>query len=381
MTMAKPKKKSKFIQGYWKCTAEGLYSDTICGQINPGPEQVCKKCNTHRPKDVKFFWKEGEQAITDQKTLEKAKAGPDWKCMHCNYDNAAEEIYCKHCSTIRVMEEEEWLELDQSLKKRTYAAGEGPNSPKKKLVGDPKKAKRLKWLKIAALLAAIFVAFLLFKVFFGTTNQNVTVTGFKWDRAIEVEVFKTLIEEDWNPPGDARIIDEERKQSGTEEVYSHSEWTEEPVYEEVKVGEQYVDCGTIDHGNGYIEQEQCLEDIYETRQVGTERVEHEVYVEKPVYDTWYTYEIDRWVVTQTNTSSGNDQNPFWPEYSYKNNEREGNKSGEYIVLLKNNDPNAKYKTLTYSLSESEWKKISVGDEFQAKVRNTSGEVISLKPIQ
>ena len=368
--MAKPNTRSKFKEAKWKCTAEGLYSDTICGHINRGPDQKCAKCNTHRPADVVFFTDETSEFITDKEKIADAKAGPDWRCLTCNYDNKAEDFHCVHCGTLRNKDEEEWLGLERDRKKKVYTGM--TKAEKSGTSGGWKKYLKYAWFGLAAIVILILIF-----MFTGTTEYEVTVTGFSWEREILIEEERLVEEEGWDYPSNARVLSKETRQSGTKQVYSHSEWTEEPVYEEVLVGQEYVDCGEVDNGNGYIETVQCLEDVYETQQVGTEQVEHEVYIDEPVYDTWYVYEIERWFYSYSEYSDGNDKNPFWPKYTLAKKERVQDEVGTYVVHLKSNDPDSKFQSLTYQTNESEWNAIKLNKVYIADVKR-SGTVVRLK---
>ena len=369
--MAKPKTRSKYREAKWKCTADGLYSDTICGHINRGPDKMCAKCNSHRPEDVHFFTDDTSEYLSDPDKIADAKSAPDWRCLSCNYDNDAEEIHCVHCGTLRNKDEEEWLGLERDRKRKIYTGKKGST-------GQSKSSGWKKYLKFLWIGLAIAVIAILVFMFVGTTEYEVTVKGFSWEREILIEEERLVEEEGWDYPSNARIISKETRQSGTEQVYSHSEWTEEPVYEEVLVGQEYVDCGEVDNGNGYMETVQCLEDVYETQQVGTESVEHEVYVDEPVYDTWYVYEVERWFYSYSEHSSGNDKNPVWPKYQLAKKERVQDEVGTYIVHLKSNDPDSKFQSLTYQTNESEWNSIVLDKVYIADVKR-SGTVVRLTP--
>ena len=50
-----------------------------------------------------------------------------------------------------------------------------------------------------------------------------------------------------------------------------------------------------------------------------------------MYATKYYYEIDKWTVVDTAKSSGNDQNPSWPEPKLKDGQRTGAEEEHYFV--------------------------------------------------
>jgi hypothetical protein len=365
-------KKKVYREGKWRCTAEKQYEIGPCNHVNRGSALLCEKCHAHRPKNVQFFLDEDAEIITDRKELEKAKAGPNWKCYHCNYDNIAANFHCVHCGELRIKEDEEWLGMEQELKVKKVEPNRATVKPKKKV------SPLAKYILFGAAGLALFVG--IYFIFFSTTKLEVEVSGFNWEREIEIEKFTTVIEEDWDVPSDGRVIDSERRQSGTKDVYDHSEYYEEPIYEDVQVGTQQVECGTIDKGNGFFETQYCDEPVYERQQVGTETVEEKIYREEPVYDTWYTYEIDVWKYERSVSSSGKDKEVGWPKYNLANKERAGPKNETYIIELNVLDEQSDRKKLSYSTSFNEWSQIKEGDHYIAVVKS-NGEVTKLKPVE
>lgn len=89
-----------------------------------------------------------------------------------------------------------------------------------------------------------------------------------------------------------------------------------------------------------------------------ETYQEPVYRQDPVYDTWYTYDIWRWVPSRTPTVSANDQKPYWPEYSLKDLERVSGKEERYQIKLErsNGDTISQSATLDY------WSQKKVGDK-------------------
>ena len=127
-------------------------------------------------------------------------------------------------------------------------------------------------------------------------------------------------------------------------------YTEEArqVSEQVYVGENEYVCGQRDLGNGFFEDIYCSEPIYET-EFSTVYEEVPIFESQPVYDTEYTYEIDVWVPTRTESVRGTDQNSSWPEYRLESNEREGERSETYIaIFLDENGRTHRYEVPTFN---------------------------------
>jgi hypothetical protein len=376
--------KTVYQEGKWKCTEIDLSSDDPCNHENPGPALMCEKCHRHRPKDVQFYLPKGSKAVIDKKSLEAAKAGANWKCMNCNYDNVASDFHCVHCKTIRDESYEKWINLGGELKTKKYAAGQAPTAARTATANTSASSNSKKnwkrYLKIAGIAVGAFLfLWLIYVQFFKTSSLEVEVSGFSWEREIVIEESRTVSEEGWDIPPGGRQTSRRKKQSGTKEVYDHTEWDEEPVYEEVQVGTRQVECGSIDKGNGYFETQYCDEPIYESQQVDTRKVERKVYRDEPVYDYWYTYKIDRWFEDRSPQSAGNDQLAAWPNYQLSSRERVGDKYETYTVHLKPLTE-SKFSSFEYDLPESEWLKLKIGDKRIAKVKK-SGKVVGLEMIK
>ncbi len=376
-------KKTVFKEGKWRCTHIDLSGEEACNFENRGPALKCEKCGKHRPKNVEFYLPDNAKIIRDKDELYDAKAGANWSCMHCNYDNKATSDTCVHCDTPRDTEYEKWINLGGELSTKSYAAGQAPKSSKTlKQKADeyvPVRSRLKKYLKIAAIaLGVILIIWFIYAQFFATSEVEVKVVGYSWERSMTVEEERTVSEEGWNVPSGGRQKRRERKQSGTKEVYDHSEWDEEPIYEDVMVGTQQVECGTVDNGNGTFETQYCDEPVYESQQTGTREVERKIYRDEPVYDYWYTYDIERWFEIANPKSSGSNHTAKWPDYKLKSKERIGSEYESYTVLVEPISGDSDFGTLTYELSESEWNGMDMGEIFIAKVRK-SGTVKALLP--
>jgi hypothetical protein len=377
-------KETVYKEGRWRCTHIDLSGEDACNFENRGQALKCDKCGKHRPKNVQFYLPDNAKVIVDQDEIYEAMAGANWSCMHCNYDNKATSDTCVHCDTIRDTEYEKWINLGGELKQKSYAAGQTPKSSKTlKQKADeyvPVKNRFKKYLKIGGFsLLGILVIWFIYSQFFATKEIEVEVAGYSWERQVSIEEEQTFREEGWSVPSGGRQKRKVKKQSGTEEVYDHSEWDEEPIYEDVLVGTRSVECGTIDNGNGTFETQYCEEDVYEQQETGTREVEHKVYRKEPVYDYWYTYDIDKWVEVRNPSVSGKDHNAKWPDYNLKRKERLGNEYETYTVFVKPLDADSKFGTLTYELPESEWNEMDIGEVFIAKVRKSGTVKALFKP--
>ena len=122
----------------------------------------------------------------------------------------------------------------------------------------------------------------------------------------------------------------------------------------------------VDLGNGYFEEKTERAPVYK-EETYTETSREPVYRQKPVYDTKYYYEIDRWTVVDVAKSSGHDQNPSWPELKLKDGQRAGSKKEYYSVTTTYQGKKDKTQTEKYNMDFSEWKKLKKGEKIELKI--------------
>ena len=198
-----------------------------------------------------------------------------------------------------------------------------------------------------------------------------TVVGMRWSRSVEIEEYKTVRESGWSIPSGGREISRSEEIHHYNSVISHYE-TKTRTYTEQVLDhyEEYV-SSYRDLGNGYFEEITSQRPVYRT-ETRTETYEEPVYVQVPVYETKYVYDIDKWVHQSYKDTSGNDKSPYWSDYECKANERMGSKIEVFSVSVElgNSD------TETYSLSYDQWESLEIGQEVKLKAYVTgSAELI------
>ena len=99
----------------------------------------------------------------------------------------------------------------------------------------------------------------------------------------------------------------------------------------------------------------------------TETTDKPVYRQEPVYATKYYYEIDKWTVVDTSKSSGNDQNPSWPEPKLKDGQRTGAEEEHYFVTATYEKKKGKTETGRYEMDFSQWKELKKGEKIELKI--------------
>ncbi len=367
---------------FWDCPA--------CGRkgISALRYTKCPSCGYPKvPQNQEYL---SNIPITDPDGIALARGGPHWTCSSCGMVNLNKYDVCQGCGnprdssdkTNRVVElgpislpdrpdidpddKDGYIEElrlgDGGDTSNPVTSNSSPfpiNSPYRQ---SSQLSVNLSGIHsmIVGLIAIIAIALLGYAIFH-TKTVEARVVGFSWERTVTIEVYKTVHESGWSHPVDAYNIRSERK------VRHH-----EPIYEERVVTVHHSRTCSRDLGNGAVETYDCSYDTTETERVKVG--------EKPVYDTWYEYDVDRWVYERTERASGNDRNPHWPNYTlnYEGEqvigaERVGGRSESYIVYLESLEEES--KIYEHRVSQDEWKQYVLGHTYLLKV-NHLGVVVN-----
>ncbi len=314
-------------EGKWRCP--------YCSAVNAGRDLVCGGCGATRDEDVTFFLEDEAPEVTDKALLKTAQAGADWVCQFCDTSNRPDQTHCANCGAERGTSPSRPV---QEIRDAAPASAPEPPPPP---VSRTKGCGR--WL-LGIVLLVILLAGTCGYFNFREIDEPVTVTGFEWQRTVEVEELRTVRDSAWEGevPSGARIL------SSSREVHHN---------EREQVGTEQVKVGTRDLGNGF------FEDVYEDRPV---------YEERPVYRDKVTYEIERWVTDRTERAAGRDRSPSWPAVRLDGNEREGERSEGYFVVLQGDD-----EAYRMPLPLQRWSGLTEGESFTATIQG-GDEVLELR---
>ena len=200
-----------------------------------------------------------------------------------------------------------------------------------------------------------------------------TIEGMSWSRSVEIEEYKTVRESDWSIPPGGREVSRSEELHHYDQVLSHYE-TKTRTYTEQVLDhyEEYV-SGYRDLGNGHFEEITSQRPVYRT-ETKTETYQEPVYKQVPVYQTKYTYDIEKWVHKSYEKTSGNDKTPYWSDYECQTKERIGTKSETYTVSVKDSDGKVK----DYTLSFEQWNSLNVGQEVKLKAYITGSAELAFE---
>ena len=351
---------------------EGRWDCKQCGTIGiRGRDKICPNCGHPRPEKVRFYLPEDSPVVEDQALLEDAKVGPDWICEYCGASNRANRNNCKQCYAPRgESRSQEVKQYEIHAVPRSGDEAPAPDEPILLPPADNKEEKsssdKSRWfgigrwaLLIELLLLCLFATWFLF---LRTSDVNATVTGFDWERTIQVEELRTLIENDWEIPQGGRYISQKEEIHHYDQVFVRNETRTREVSEQVQVGTRTYVCGQKDLGNGFFEDVKCDEPVYETK-TRTETYQEPIYRDVPVYKTKYSYEIDRWVDGRLERETGTTQKPEWPVIYFTELEREGKRSEKYVVEFTDSDD----ETYQIEMEFERWKSFSLGEQHTIQI--------------
>jgi hypothetical protein len=313
---------------------EGRWDCTSCSKVGIlGRHKECPGCSRVRPEGVKFYLPEDAPVVTDKAQIEQAKNGPDWICDFCESSNAADAGSCSQCGGEKGAKKQKVRKFSlASIPRIGDITTDIVRAQTRKLQGTwrsivkPEKPDCRRWV-FPIVGVAIFAAAVVAYMFFSSYDVPVTVKGVTWLRTIDVEAYKTFVEEDWHVPSGGRQLSQRSAIHHYDRVLDHYDTKTRTV--RVQTGTRQVRSGSRDLGNGYFEDVYSSEPVYENQ---TETYQDPVYRDDPVYRTKYSYEIDRWVVDRTRTANGADRHPEWPAFRIRGKkEREGKSHEEYHV--------------------------------------------------
>lgn len=343
-----------------------LWDCPVCSHVgNLGPHTNCAACGAPRPKNVQFYLPENPIIVENEADLEKAKAGADWICGHCEAHNKAWETVCRACGNPR-----DEASADINISEKEYAEGEVPttgkvqrplNSNELAHYGEKNLSSNKRLLWIIPIVVVIIALFLVF----WKTDTEVSIIQFEWQRETDMLHYEIADHEDWNLPSEAKNVRQFQAIHHYNKVFVRNETRYRSV--QVPAGtEQYV-CGKISKGNGYFEDQYCTRTIYESKQ---ESYQEPIYQDVPIYATKYQYKIWEWVKKSPIQATAKNQSPQWakPSFSEMDKWKEGDKREKYWVYVKDRKEGIHKEVIPYSL----WQKYKVNDKVPALEQGVTG---------
>lgn len=344
----------KIVMGYWDCP----YCDS---KGIPGTTYDCPNCGRQRGKETKFYMKSGKvDYVPGHKVV-----GADWYCEYCGALNKAGRDTCENCGSRKDDSKDDYFSIgkkeEEKKKKEEQQRREDFHPTTTVSHSNNKKKFRLNlWFKLI-LAALVFMGFMMLVTWIqqaaAPKDCTFEIQKLTWENNIDIEENRTFLESGWSMPSNGRLLYTNEEVRSYNPVLDHYE----PVTKtrQVQSGGHY-DYNYVDNGDGTFTQQSTFVPEY-TTEYYTE--DEPVYVQVPVYDTKYYYEVDKWVHDRTETTSGDDKNPVWPEVNLSENQRIENRSSRYAMegtLRYKSFWSYKKKNTSFEIREEWWKKVDKG---------------------
>jgi len=345
------------IEAYWDCP--------YCGnKAIRGREHACPACGKTRAQETRFYMLD-KTHVADESAVE---AGPDWLCPYCDSYNPSSARFCQNCGHPRDAEDRDYFAVRQEEERKKREQQAELDRVSGTQPAQPKKRSRLGRF-IALGLAAVLLIALVIGVM--PHSRGVTVTQKDWERSVEVLENRLVEENGWELPADAvEVLHSGQEIHHYDQILDHYETRTVTRSREVLDGyDTYTTYNDL--GNGYFEEEVHEVPRYVTEYYD-EEVEEPVYVSVPVFGTKYYYTVYEWVYDRTETASGTNTEPYWPDIQYAADEREGDRSEEYTVVC----ADKKGQQKTYDCEYGIWETLDTGGSY--KIQTHSGRIVGLK---
>ena len=347
-----------------------------CGGRNPGVNKKCATCGFAQPENVQFEQSAQDTLITDTAKIEAAKSGPDIHCPYCGTRNPAGSERCKQCAgDLTGAKARESGRVVGGMRKEPAppvkcpsCGTENPATAQKcancgavlakpqPVAAAPQAAKPAGKMNPAILIAVAAIALVacigLFLVLGrggggGRTEQAAgEVSDVYWRRAIAVQALLPITRQDWRDeiPSGAKI-------GGCQDRLFDT--VDEQVPNSVEV------CGTpyvVDTGTGVGEvQQDC---------------------EYQVFKEYCDYSSLGWQVAAPLVLEGRDFAPQWPETRLGKDQRESERSEQYVVTFQTENGPVRYQVPKLQ----DFQQFVQGSKWILDV-NSRGEVIRAQPAQ
>jgi hypothetical protein len=357
---------------------EGRWDCPSCGSTGIYGRHVdCPGCNKPRPAGIRFYLSDDAPVVTDAARLREARAGADWVCEHCGASNRATRDHCEGCGAERgTSPSQPVVDYGADAVPRSGEeprplvssdAGAPPARPGETLAGCfGRGCLSLIGLFVLGLLGLGVLGSFIDPSIGGKDLVPAVVESRHWERVVVVDQRRVVNGEGWELPDSAQVIrqrrrfhhnDEEivgyrsvtRQVPRTERVQDGTETHTREVEERVRTGTREYVCGQRDLGNGYFEDIECEEPVYETR---TRRETHQepryrevtryetvtadepITRPKPVYETYYTWRVPQWSTVDTRRAEGDTTLPVWPDTTTRRNQRIASRTERYLLVLR-----------------------------------------------
>lgn len=380
-------------EGFWMCP---------CGKENRGRTEHCVSCGRSRDKTTKFYLESRGDKKLGEVIKDYKRTGQNWVCDHCGAMNTATVTHCKNCGNERDHEDSKYFDLHpdrmNSLRKPEEFSDDDDNTVATGLTSSGRSNNHtddtdteyhsdrsdsifhgtdrgthfslpsINWsaiMKIIGIVICVALVVIGAIAIFAPKERDLTVETKSWVSRVTVEEYRTVHESDWYVPSGGRITSSYSAIHHYDTVLDHYETVEVARTRTVPDGGHWVDAGWGDNGDGTFTQMETWVQDYRT-EIYYETEQRPVYVQEPVYQTKYEYDIERWVFDHYETTRGGDTEPYYAEVTTDSTHRIGGYSTELSITASYYSGEEK-KTESFSLDYQDWQSLQIGQEVHAKV--------------
>lgn len=373
------------VWSYWYCEA--------CDNIIRGDGRTCPCCGRPIPTDVRYLMPDNPDVIkaqaehrilignsitrtadtyTDNNGIdseivptELESDDPNWNCDYCEYQNYYTDLTCQGCGASRAESKADYFGNDfNHISTETDTQSE--RAQQNTVADTESKTSRFKTFGKQKLfrIGIIGIVFACLLWIFLPITRTATITGFEWERIIDVETFTECHESDWSVPNGAHVTKQKSEIHHYDKVLDHYETKTKKVAHKELDGytTTYKDLG---NGQSKVVRTPKYKTVYKT-----ETYKKPVYRQEPVYKTKYYYDMGRWKETSTLCTAGVDQKPYWkdteiPE-SVTNPKYEDQQLGDRHETYSAKIIDDKGKNQLVNYSYDDWQKLEIGSEIKYK---------------
>lgn len=307
---------------FWDCPE--------CGHAHiEGPTFRCPRCFWWRDRDLNFYEAPDSRVLTPEEVEQFQR--PNWICKVCGAANPdkgepVEHLLCGSCNQWQTNTVDLGQTRPDALGGDTVETVEGQwqegfrvdpaafsdeESQEKSRPRGPKKP--VKWGRRILL----FFTTLLVSVlgwcgwqFFQPDYIDAQVLSRSWTVTVQIQELRPVNDSGWTLPSGAYNVQRSQRQRSTRQVQvgTRNESVQVSYKEQTGTREE---CATTSRGDG-TGTRTCRDVPVYTTKYRTETKEVPVYRSEPVYDTWYSYTVPRWVAGRAVNNNGTGDQPRQP---------------------------------------------------------------------
>ncbi|BCN30889.1 hypothetical protein [Anaeromicropila herbilytica] len=350
----------KIIEGYWDC--DYCEKKAIKGHL-----RECPACGKARGENTEFYLL--DRTYLDDEAAEKVSMNPDWLCSFCEQLNSDFDENCTSCGASKQESEENYFEMRERKDAKEAERKDEYDDFESNYAYNSQGSSSGKWKRIGIFVVLFLAICSAFGIYKAMQPKVVKVTGFEWNKTLDIEKYQTVSESDWSLPDKARLTDTKREIYRYKHVIDHYKTVTKEVPHQVASGYHY-ETSTRNLGNGHFKETRRKVTDYKTV-YKTETYKKAVYVDVPVFKKKYYYDIDRWKNNRKVKSSGKNQKDYIGKYTLAKatsdsgigKEREGEIEEHYYIKT----VNKKKQKKKYEVSEKDWRSIKKNKTIKIKV--------------